>query len=57
MALSDKELKLQALEIALEELDRIIETLKSQNYPGEQINEYIKKRWSVWNEIHQVKNL
>lgn len=57
MALSDKELKVQALEIALEDLDRIIETLKSQNYPSEQINEYIKKRWSVWNEIHQVKNL
>lgn len=57
MVLSEKKLKLEALEIALADLDRIIETLKTQSYPEDQINEYIKKRWSVWNEIYQVKKL
>lgn len=57
MELSEKKLKLQALEIALTDLDRIIETLKTQSYPGDQVNEYVKKRWSIWNEIHQVKKL
>jgi hypothetical protein len=56
MALSENKLKLEALELALIDLDRIIETLKSQSYPEDQINEYVKKRWSVWNEIYQVKN-
>jgi hypothetical protein len=55
MELSEKKLKLEALEIALSDLDRIIETLKTQSYPNDQLNEYVKKRWSVWNEIHQVK--
>jgi hypothetical protein len=55
MALSENKLKLEALELALIDLDRIIETLKTQSYPEDQINEYIKKRWSVWNEIYQVK--
>lgn len=55
MALSENKLKLEALELALIDLDRIIETLKSQSYPEDQINEYVKKRWSVWNEMYQVK--
>jgi hypothetical protein len=57
MVLSEKSLKLEALEIALKDLDRIIEALKSQEYPQEQINEYVKKRWAVWNEIYQVRKL
>lgn len=57
MELSEKKLKLEALEIALTDLDRIIETLKTQSYPNDQVNEYVKKRWSIWNEIHQVKKL
>jgi hypothetical protein len=55
MKLSEKKLKLETLEIALTDLDRIIEILKTQSYPNDQINEYVKKRWSIWNEIHQVK--
>jgi hypothetical protein len=57
MKLSEKKLKLETLEIALTDLDRIIEILKTQSYPNDQINEYVKKRWSIWNEIHQVKKL
>lgn len=55
MDIDEKTLKLEALEIALQDLDRIIENMKTNNYPDEQINEYVKKRWHVWNEIYQVR--
>lgn len=55
MDFEEKTLKLAALELALQDLDRIIENMKINNYPNEQINEYVKKRWNVWNEIYQVK--
>jgi hypothetical protein len=51
----EKALRLEALDIALEELDRIITTMKSNNYPNNEVNEYVKKRWNVWNEIYQVR--
>lgn len=51
----EKTLHLQALEIALEDLDKIIDNMKKNNYSQEEINEYVKKRWNVWNEIYQVK--
>jgi hypothetical protein len=51
----EKSLKLEALEIALEDLDRIIVNMKNNDYPSEKINEYVKKRWEVWNEIYKVK--
>ena len=51
----EKELRLTALELALQDLDRIIKNMKENNYPHEQVNEYVKKRWNTWNEIHQVK--
>lgn len=54
MVRSEKSLRLEALEIALQDLDRMLETMKAHNYPAEQINEYVKKRWAVWNEIYQV---
>ena len=52
---TEKKLRLEALDMALEDLDKIIDNMKNNNYSNEQINEYIKKRWNVWNEIHQVK--
>lgn len=55
MDITEKELRLQALEMALEDLDKIIKNLKDNNYPGEQINEYVKKRWNTWQEIYEVK--
>lgn len=53
----EKTLKLETLDLALKDLDRIIEAMKLQKYPQEQINDYIKKRWEVWNEIYKVKKL
>jgi hypothetical protein len=51
----EKKLKLEALEIALEELDKIIDNMKKNNYAQKTVNEYVKKRWNTWNEIYQVK--
>ena len=51
----EKLFKLEALDLALQDLDNIIDNMKKNDYNKEQINEYIKKRWEVWNEIHQVK--
>jgi len=51
----EKQLRLEALDLALKDLDKIIDNMKKNNYSNEQVNEYVKKRWEVWNEIHQVK--
>jgi uncharacterized protein YeeX (DUF496 family) len=51
----EKKLRLDALDMALEDLDRIIDNMKKNSYSKEQINDYVKKRWDIWNEIHQVK--
>jgi hypothetical protein len=55
MDFEEKTLKLAALELALQDLDRIITSMKANDYPAEQINDYVKKRWEVWNEIYKVK--
>ena len=55
MDITEKTLRLQALELSLEDLDKIIENMQNKKYPDEQINEYIKKRWDTWNEIYRVK--
>lgn len=57
MDLHEKSLRMQALDIAVKELDLIITNMKKNNYPHEQINEYVKKRWDVWNELYKVKKL
>jgi hypothetical protein len=51
----EKELRLDALSIALEDLDKIIDSMQKNNYNKEQVNEYVKKRWTIWNEIYQVR--
>ena len=53
--MDDKELQLTSLQMALDDLDKIIDNMKENNYSKEQINEYVKKRWNVWNEMYQVK--
>ena len=53
----EKSVRLESLELALADLDRIIQAMKDQNYPAEEVNEYVKKRWNVWNEIYKVKKL
>jgi hypothetical protein len=55
MDITEKELRIAALEMSLEDLDKIIDNMKKNDYSKEQINEYVKKRWNVWNEIYQVK--
>lgn len=52
---NEKQLRIEALEIALEDADRVIESMRKNNYNQEELNEYIKKRWQIWNEIYQVK--
>jgi hypothetical protein len=56
MDIREKVLKLEALDLALQDLDCIIKNMKDNNYPHEQINDYVKKRWEVWNEIYKVKS-
>ena len=55
MDITEKELRIAALEMSLQDLDNIIDNMKKNDYSKEQINEYVKKRWNVWNEIYQVK--
>ncbi len=55
MGMDSKQIQLTNLELALEDLDKIIDNMKKNNYSKEELNEYVKKRWNVWNEIHQVK--
>jgi hypothetical protein len=50
----EKALRLETLELALQDLDRIISAMKNQDYPQEEVNEYVKQRWGVWNEMHKV---
>ena len=51
----EKKLRLEAIDLALEDLDRIISNMKANNYPEEDINEYVKKRWQLWNEHYQTR--
>jgi len=55
MDMDSKQIQLTNLELALEDLDKIIDNMKKNNYSKEELNEYVKKRWNVWNEMHQVK--
>jgi len=55
MTPEEKRLRLETLEMAIEDINNIIATMEDKKYPLEQINEYYKKRWDVWNEIYQVK--
>ena len=55
MDLHEKKLRLETLDLALKDLDHIILNMKQNNYSHEQINDYTKKRWEIWNEIYKVK--
>lgn len=46
---------LRSLEIALDDMDSVIDTMRLNNCKREEINIFIKKRWQIWNEIYQVK--
>ncbi len=51
----DKDFHLMNLQMALDDLDKIIDNMQKNNYNKDEINEYVKKRWNVWNEMYQVK--
>jgi len=53
----EKKMRLETLDIALADVEKIIDTMEKKCYPKEQINEYYKKRWDLWNEKHRTKNL
>ena len=55
MDIEEKTLRLTTLELALEEIERIIEGMKRAEKPHSEVNEFVKKRWEIWNEIYQVK--
>jgi hypothetical protein len=52
----EKKMRLETLDIALADVEKIIDTMEKKCYPKEQINEYYKKRWDLWNEKHRTKN-
>jgi hypothetical protein len=51
----EKRLRLEAIDMALEDINKIIDTMEKKSYPKEQINEYYKKRWELWNEQYRTK--
>ena len=55
MDTNEKKIQLEALKIALEDIDRIIENMQKIQYDQKELNEYVKKRWQIWNEIYVVK--
>ena len=52
----EKTLRLQALDLALEDINKIIDNMQKNNYSKEQINEYNQKRWNIYQEIYKVKS-
>jgi len=55
MTPEEKRLRLETLEMAIEDINNIIATMEDKKYPLDQINEYYKKRWDLWNEQAQTK--
>jgi len=53
---NEKRLRLEAIEMALDDIEKIIDTMEEKCYPKEQLNEYYKKRWELWNEQFRTKN-
>jgi DNA-binding transcriptional regulator YhcF (GntR family) len=51
----EKRLRLEAIEMALEDIENIISTMEEKNYPKSEINEYYKKRWDLWNEQYKTR--
>ncbi len=52
---NEKRLRLEAIEMALEDIDRIIATMQEKNYPKDELNDFIRKRWDLWNEQYKTK--
>jgi hypothetical protein len=52
----EKFLRLETLQMALDDVNKIIDSMQKNNYTEEQINEYNKQRWNIWNEMYKGKN-
>ncbi len=55
MDADEKRLRLEALDIALIDINKIIDNMTKNGYSKEDINEYNQKRWQIYNEIYKVK--
>lgn len=55
MDMDEKRLRLEALDIALDDINKIIDNMTKNGYSKEEINEYNQKRWQIYNEIYKVK--
>lgn len=51
----EKRLRLEAIDMALEDIESIIATMEEKKYPKDQINEYYKKRWDLWGEQYKTR--
>jgi|DEB0MinimDraft_10_1074344.scaffolds.fasta_scaffold00689_7 DNA-binding transcriptional regulator YhcF (GntR family) len=51
----EKKVRLEHIDMALEELDKIIDTMNKKGYSNEKINEFNKQRWNLWNERYRLK--
>jgi len=47
--------RLEMLQMALDDVNKIIDNMQKNNYAKEQINEYNKQRWNIYNEMYKVK--
>lgn len=52
---TEKAMRLETLNIALDDVNKIVDTMEKKCYPKKEIQEYYKKRWDLWNEIHRTK--
>ena len=52
---NEKAARLELIEIGLQDLQKIIDTMEENGYAKEEINEYYKKRWDLWSEQHRIK--
>jgi hypothetical protein len=52
----EKKMRLETIEIALEDINKIIDTMEEKCYPKEQLQDYYNKRWELWNEQHKTRN-
>jgi len=55
MDADEKRLRLEALDIALDDINKIIDNMQKNNYSADEVNEYNLKRWQIYNEIYKVK--
>jgi len=47
--------RLEMLQMALDDVNKIIDNMQKNNYTEDQINEYNKQRWNIYNEMYKVK--